>query len=102
MCITHLPTKYASVATPPDFSTSGGVEGGGGSSIEQVWTGHQWLPLDVTSKGAVLGLGIGSYASCLEGGQDWEWSQRGALYSEIQCMMDNGHMGTWPCEQRDW
>ena len=27
--------------------------------------------------------------------------ERGSLYGEVQCIMDNGHMGSPPCGQND-
>ena len=56
-------------------------------SSEQVWTGLQWLPPDVISGGAALEpVGL--------------MSDGGGLYSEVQCIMGIGHMGT-PHEQTD-
>ena len=51
-----------------------------GSSSEQIETGLQSWPPDVTSKGwGGEGVGLGP---CTERG----------LYSEVQCIMGNGHM----------
>ena len=50
-------------------------------SSEQVLTGLQWLPPNVTSGGA--GTGASGLHVWLGGG----------LYSEVKCIMDIGHMG---------
>ena len=45
--------------------------------------------------GVVLGIGLGG-VPC----QMFWYLGEGVLYSEVQCIMDNGHMGS-PCEQTD-
>ena len=49
---------------------------------EKVWTGLQWWPPDVTSKGWCQGY-------------PWSPMSQGqaGVYSKFQCIMDNGHMG---------
>ena len=42
------------------------------------------------------GAGLGGPKSDV-GGQDWGWE---GLYSKVQCIMGNGHMGT-PWRQND-
>ena len=69
---------------------------GGGVINEQVWTGLQWWPPDVISRGP----GLGVYVWCWETGLGVIYliSRRGpgpvGLYSEVQYIMGNGHMGT--------
>ena len=64
--------------------------GGGGYrscirfSREQVWTGIQSRPQDVTSKGGTLHRGWGRGRTPFRGGP---------LQSEVQCIVGNGHMG---------
>ena len=56
----------------------------GESLNEQFWKGHQWLPPDVTCRGRWD-----------QGQRDVWWSdvRGGGLYSEVQFIMGNGHMG---------
>ena len=69
MRITRLPTVHGSAATRCQHCR-------GGSSSEQFWTGFQSWPPDVTSRGVPV--------------REVPW---GDLYSEVQCIMGNGHMG---------
>ena len=70
--------------------------GGGVSSNEQVWTGLQYWPPGVTNRGLGLELGLGvSHVPCL-----MVRGVRGSLFTEVQCITGNGHMGT-PREQTD-
>ena len=58
------------------------------SSNEQVWTGHQPCPPDVTGRG--------------QGPVQWGWGRvpgtctENGLYSEVQCILDNRHIGSSP------
>ena len=58
-----------------------------GSSSEQVWTGLQFLPPDITNRGCPM-------RSHVQRGP-------GSLYSEVQCIMGNGHMENTPPHLED-
>ena len=72
----------------PDVST------GSRGLYSEVWRGLQWWALDVSTRGipCLVGARAGaggrvSHVDCLDGGWDSE-----GLYSEVQCIMSNGHM----------
>ena len=79
-------------------------------SNEQVWTCLQWWPPGVNSRG----LGLEWRVPCLMSGRGpglgvtmsrvWQGELEpggGSMYSEVQCIMGNGHMGH-PCGQTEW
>ena len=78
-----------------------------GSPNEQIWTGLQWWS-QMSLAGGRAGARGESHVWCpgrfpylLLRGQGWggpmsDAEAREALYSEIQCIMGNGHMGTHP------
>ena len=78
---------------PPDFSTGWG----GGTEVnmfEQVSSAAHWMSR-VPELGVPVQWGpLFSEVPCSE-----VWG-RGGAYSEVQCIMDNDHMGS-PCEQTD-
>ena len=86
----RLPIVRASVATRYQYQKS---------SSEQVCTGLQWWAPDVTSR-----RGQGTWCSDVLRGHVWCWGT-GGLYSEVQCIMGNGHMGIiiplWT-DRHDW
>ena len=92
----HAITIHASIATR--------CRGGGVSWSEQVWTGFQWWPLDVTSRGPHVWMRPGLGGPCaMRSHVAWsgDGQGQGDLYSEVQCIMRNGDMGLPPLSQQN-
>ena len=106
----HLQTIHASETTTRCHSW-GPVQWGPISKFEHVSSDDHKVSL---AGGARARLG-GYHVSCLGGGQGWELPclmsgvsggtgaepGGGFMYSEVQCIMGNGHMGH-PCGQTEW